>query len=160
MGNVQMSKDNIKLIRWIAKTTLITVLLITACFSVILGIMIKAYQGGTDISRDIIGSWECVQFYKNQKSFLVPDTQEIIATIDDSGGVKLQGSSNASIFRGDHTGTYTLEGGSVMLIDMGEDAQWSCPCVFTKDGLLRLTIPEMEVVLYLSKKEINNNEVS
>lgn len=146
----QAEKKKVKLIGWITKTTLILVALIAICFSIILGIMIKSYKGGVDVSNDIIGTWECVQFYKNQKSFTVPDNQELIVTID-SGNVKMHGSENASILRGDHSGTYTIEGGSVMIIQMGEDS-WSCSCVFTQDGLLRLTISEMQVVLYLEKR--------
>jgi len=147
---VQITRTRIKLVGWITKTTLILVALIAVCFSIILGIMIKSYKGGVDVSNDIIGTWDCVQFYKNQKSFTVPDNQELIVTID-SGNVKMHGSDNASILRGDHSGTYTIEGGSVMIIQMGEDS-WSCSCVFTQDGLLRLTISEMQVVLYLEKR--------
>lgn len=147
---VQITRTRIKLVGWITKTTLILVALIAVCFSIILGIMIKSYKGGVDVSEDIIGTWDCVQFYKNQKSFTVPDNQELIVTID-SGNVKMHGSENASILRGDHSGTYTIEGGSVMIIQMGEDS-WSCSCVFTQDGLLRLTISEMQVVLYLEKR--------
>ena len=146
----QITKNRIKLVGWITKTTLILVALITVCFSLILGIMIKSYKGGVDVSEDIFGTWDCVQFYKNQKSFIVPDNQELIVTID-SGNVKMHGSENASILRGDHSGTYAIEGGSVMNVQMGEDS-WSCSCVFTQDGLLRLTISEMQVVLYLEKR--------
>ena len=142
--------ENGKIIGWIAKTTIILIALIAVCFSIILGIMVKSYEGGVDVSEDIIGTWSCIQFYKNQKSFSVPDNQEIAVTIDGSN-VKMHGSENASILRGEHSGTYTLEGGSVLIIKMGEDT-WSCPCVFTKDGLLRLTISEMQVVLYLEKR--------
>lgn len=146
----QATKNEIKLIGWVIKTTLILVALIAICFSIILGIMITSYKGGVDVSKDIIGTWDCVQFYKNQKSFTVPDNQEITVTID-SGNVKMHGSDNASILRGDHSGTYTIEGGSVLIVKMGEDS-WSCSCVFTQDGLLRLTISEMQVVLYLEKR--------
>ena len=146
----QATKNEIKLIGWVTKTTLILVALIAICFSIILGIMIASYKGGVDVSKDIIGTWDCVQFYKNQKSFTVPDNQEITVTID-SGNVKMHGSDNASILRGDHSGTYTIEGGSVLIVKMGEDS-WSCSCVFTQDGLLRLTISEMQVVLYLEKR--------
>lgn len=146
----ETNNKRIKLIGWVAKTTLIIVALIAICFSLILGIMIKSYEGGVDVSKDIIGTWDCIQFYKNQKSFSVPDNQELIVTID-SGNVKMHGSDNASILRGEHSGTYTIEGGSVMIIQMGEES-WSCSCVFTQDGLLRLTISEMQVVLYLEKR--------
>lgn len=139
-----------KIIGMVIRTTAILVALIAVCFSIILGIMIKSYKGGVAVSEDIIGTWDCVQFYKNQKSFSVPDNQELIVTID-SGSVKMHGSDNASILRGEHSGTYTIEGGSVLLVQMGEDI-WSCSCVFTQDGLLRLTISEMQVVLYLEKR--------
>lgn len=147
---IQTTNNNGKLIGWIAKTTIILVTLIAVCFSVILGIMIKSYESGVDVSKDIIGTWDCIQFYKNQKSFSVPDNQEITVTIDGSN-VNMHGSENASILRGDRSGTYTIDGGSVLVVKMGEDS-WSCPCVFTQDGLLRLTISEMQVVLYLEKR--------
>ena len=142
-------------IKWILKTTFFTVIIITICFGFILWTMIASYRGGTDISKDIIGKWDCVQFYKNQESFLVPDSQSIVVNID-SGTVNLQGSKNANIFRGaNRTGCYTVEGGSTLLIDMGGEL-WTCSCVFTSDGLLRMTISEAEVVLYLKKdKEID-----
>lgn len=38
-----------------------------------------------------------------------------------------------------------------MLIDMGDEL-WTCACVFTSDGLLRITIPEVKTVLYLDKE--------
>lgn len=136
---------------WITKTTAFTVALISICFSLILGIMIASYSGGTDISQDIIGTWDCTQFYKNQESFLVPDSQSIVVTIE-SGTINLQGSKNANIFRGaDRNGTYTVEGGSTLIIDMGGET-WTCACVFTSDGLLRMTVSEAEVVLYLKKR--------
>ena len=147
-----MKVESVKLARWITKTTLITVLLITICFSVVLVIMIQSYRGGADLSKDIIGVWACEQFYKNQKSFLIPDSQEVTVIIDEVGTIKIQGSSNASIFRGERAGTYTIEGGNIMMLDMGENEKWTCSYVFTKDGLLRLTVPEMEVVLYLQRK--------
>ena len=154
-----MKSESVKLAKWITKTTLITVLLIAVCFFAILIIMIKSYEGGADISKDIIGDWNCVQFYKNQKSFLIPDNQEITVKIDESGIIKIQGSNNASIFRGERVGSYTIDGGSVLMLNMGESENWACPCVFTKDGLLRLTVPEMEVVLYLQRKGgISNDE--
>lgn len=151
-NTMEMKSDdqNLKLALWVGKTTLVCVLLIAVCFAVILGIMIKSYNGGVDISESIVGTWDCIQFYKNQQSFQIPDNQEINVTID-SDNVKIYGSSNASILRGDRAGTYSIEGGSILVIKMGEDT-WSCPCVFTKDGLLRLTIPEMEVVMYLKKR--------
>lgn len=139
-----------EIIGWVIKTTIVLVSLITVCFLVITGIMVSSYNGGIDVSEEIIGTWECVQFYKNQKSFSVPDNQEIIVTID-GGNVKMHGSENASILRGDRSGSYTIEGGSVLLVEMGKDT-WSCPCVFTQDGLLRLTISEMQMVLYLEKR--------
>ena len=85
-------------------------------------------------------------------SILIPDSQEVTVIIDEVGTIKIQGSSNASIFRGERAGTYTIEGGNIMMLDMGEDEKWTCSYVFTKDGLLRLTVPEMEVVLYLQRK--------
>lgn len=113
--------------------------------------MVSSYSGGTDISEEVLGIWDCVQFYKNQESFLVPDSQSIVVTIE-SGSVRLQGSKNASIFRGaDRTGTYSIEGGSTLLINMGDEI-WTCSCEFTSDGLLRITISEAEVVLYLQKR--------
>jgi len=137
--------------KWIIKTTVFTVALISVCFVVILGIMLASYGGGTDISQDILGTWDCTQFYKNQESFLVPESQSIVVTID-SGTINLQGSKNASIFRGaNRNGTYTVEGGSTLIIDMGGE-MWTCACVFTSDGLLRMTISEAEVVLYLEKR--------
>ena len=137
--------------KWVVKTTAFTVVLITVCFAIILGIMLSSYGGGTDISQDIIGTWDCIQFYKNQESFLVPESQSIVVKID-SGSINLQGSKNASIFRGaDRTGTYTVEGGSTLIVDMGGE-MWTCSCVFTSDGLLRMTISEAEVVLYLQKR--------
>lgn len=154
-----MKSESVKLAKWITKTTLITVLLIAVCFSAILVIMIQSYGGGTDLSKDVIGDWNCVQFYKNQKSFLIPDNQEVTVKIDESGIIKIQGSNNASIFRGDRAGTYTIDGGNILMLNMGESENWACPCVFTKDGLLRLTVPEMEVVLYLQRKGgISNDE--
>ncbi len=138
-------------LKWIVGTTLFTVAIVAACFFSILGIMIASYSGGTDISEDIIGTWDCVQFYKNQESFLVPDSQSIVVTIE-SGSVRLQGSKNASIFRGaDRTGLYSIEGSSTLLINMGSE-QWTCSCVFTSDGLLKMTVSEAEVVLYLQKR--------
>lgn len=138
--------------KWIVKTTIFTVALISICFVAILGIMLASYAGGTDISQDIIGTWDCTQFYKNQESFLVPESQSIVVTIG-SGTINLQGSKNASIFRGaDRNGTYTVEGGSTLIIDMGGET-WTCACVFTSDGLLRMTISEAEVVLYLEKRQ-------
>lgn len=139
-----------KIIGWIIKTTMVLVALITVCFLVIMGIMVSSYNGGNDVSEEIIGTWECVQFYKNQKSFSVPDNQEIIVIID-GGNVTMHGSENASILRGERGGTYTIEGGSVLLVKMGDDV-WSCQCMFTQDGLLRLTISEMQMVLYLEKR--------
>lgn len=137
--------------RWIVSTTLFTVVIIAICFCAILGIMIASYNGGSDVSEDIIGTWDCVQFYKNQESFLVPDSQSIVVTIE-SGSVRLQGSKNASIFRGaDRIGSYYIEGGSTLLVNMGNE-QWTCSCVFSSDGLLRMTISEAEVVLYLQKR--------
>ena len=154
-----MKSESVKLAKWITKTTLITVLLIAVCFSAILVIMIQSYEGGTDLSKDVIGDWNCVQFYKNQKSFLIPDNQEVTVKIDESGVIKIQGSNNASIFRGERAGTYTIDGGNILTLNMGESENWACPCVFTKDGLLRLTVPEMEVVLYLQRKGgISNDE--
>ena len=145
-----MKERNSKL-KWVVKTTLFTVAIITVCFGIILGIMVSSYSGGTDISEEVLGIWDCVQFYKNQESFLVPDSQSIVVTIE-SGSVRLQGSKNASIFRGaDRTGTYSIEGGSTLLINMGDEF-WTCSCVFTSDGLLRITISEAEVVLYLQKR--------
>ena len=139
--------------KWIIQTTAFTVILISACFIVILGIMLSSYGGGTDISQDILGTWDCTQFYKNQESFLVPESQSIVVTID-SGTINLQGSKNASIFRGaNRNGTYTVEGGSTLIIDMGGE-MWTCACVFTSDGLLRMTISEAEVVLYLGQYRI------
>lgn len=146
----QEKHSKYRIVGWTIKTTLVLVTLISVCFLVIMGIMVSSYNGGDDVSEEIIGTWECVQFYKNQKSFSVPDNQEIIVTID-GGNVKMHGSENASILRGDRSGTYTIEGGSVLLVKMGEDI-WSCPCVFTQDGLLRLTISEMQMVLYLEKR--------
>ena len=154
-----MKSESVKLAKWITKTTLITVLLIAVCFSAILVIMIQSYEGGTDLSKDVIGDWNCVQFYKNQKSFLIPDNQEVTVKIDESGVIKIQGSNNASIFRGERAGTYTIDGGNILTLNMGESENWACPCAFTKDGLLRLTVPEMEVVLYLQRKGgISNDE--
>lgn len=143
-------EDKKKILFWTCKTTLICVLLVSVCFAVILGIMFKSYDSSTNIEESINGTWKCVQFYKNQKSFLVPDNQEIVISIE-GGSVKMYGSGNASILRGERGGTYTIEGGNIMVITMGEDTL-SCPCVFTNDGLLRLTIPEMEVVLYLERR--------
>ena len=143
-------EDKKKILLWTFKTTLICVLLVSLCFAVILGIMFRSYDSSTNIDETIIGTWDCVQFYKNQKSFLVPENQEIVIFIE-SGSVKMYGSSNASILRGERGGTYSIEGGNIMVITMGEDVM-SCPCVFTNDGLLRLTIPEMEVVLYLERR--------
>ena len=138
-------------VKWIVKTTAFTVVVITVCFAVILGIMLSSYGGGTDISQDIIGTWDCIQFYKNQESFLVPESQSIVVKID-SGSINLQGSKNASVFRGaDRMGNYTVEGGSTLIVDMGGE-MWTCACVFTTDGLLRMTISEAEVVLYLQKR--------
>ena len=137
--------------KWIIQTTAFTVILISVCFITILGIMLASYGGGTDISQDLLGTWKCTQFYKNQESFLVPESQSIVVTID-SGTINLQGSKNASIFRGaNRNGTYTVEGGSTLIIDMGGE-MWTCACVFTSDGLLRMTISEAEVVLYLEKR--------
>ena len=153
-----MKLESVRLIKWVVKTTCITVSLIVLCFSAILIIMIKSYGGKIDISENIIGNWNCIQFYKNQKSFLIPDNQKITVVIEKDGNIKTQGSSNASIFRGDRTGTYTMDG-NIITINMDENESWSCPCVFTKDGLLRLTVPEMEVVLYLQKggvKDVKN----
>lgn len=144
-------KERSSKLKWVVKTTLFTVAIITVCFGIILGIMVSSYSGGTDISEEVLGIWDCVQFYKNQESFLVPDSQSIVVTIE-SGSVRLQGSKNASIFRGaDRTGTYSIEGGSTLLINMGDEI-WTCSCVFTSDGLLRITISEAEVVLYLQKR--------
>lgn len=120
-----------KILGWVTKTTMILVTLITVCFLVIMGIMVSSYNGGINVSEEIIGTWECVQFYKNQKSFSVPDNQEIIVIID-GGNVTMHGSEDASILRGERSGTYTIEGGSVLLVKMGDDV-WSCPCVFTQD---------------------------
>ena len=113
-------KERSSKLKWVVKTTLFTVAIITVCFGIILGIMVSSYSGGTDISEEVLGIWDCVQFYKNQESFLVPDSQSIVVTIE-SGSVRLQGSKNASIFRGaDRTGTYSIEGGSTLLINMGD----------------------------------------
>lgn len=147
-----MNEDRIKLLKWISKTTIISVLLMIICFGGILSIMVYSYGGGTDISEEVIGKWDCIQFYKNQKSFQVPDSQEIVVAIESSGKITLTGSENASIFRGaTREGNYTMEGGSTLLVDMGNE-RWTCSCVFTKDGLLRMTISEAEVVLYLKKR--------
>ncbi|MBR4026586.1 MAG: hypothetical protein IKJ01_03370 [Lachnospiraceae bacterium] len=147
-----MDKDRIKLLKWVSKTTIINVLLMIVCFGGILSIMLHSYGGGTDISEDVIGEWDCIQFYKNQKSFQVPDSQEVIVAIESNGKITLTGSANASIFRGaTREGNYTIEGGSTLLVDMG-DEMWTCSCVFTKDGLLRMTISEAEVVLYLKER--------
>lgn len=137
--------------KWVAKTTVVNVLLVIVCFLIILVGMVLTYEGREDISQDVVGKWNCVQFYKNQKSFQVPDSQNISVTITSSGQVTLSGSDNASIFRGSmRQGTYTVDGGNTLLIDMGGEI-WSCQCVFTSDGLLRMTISEVELVLYLEK---------
>ena len=147
-----MNEDRIKLLKWVFKTTLISVFLMVICFGGILSIMMYSYDEGTDISEDVIGEWECIQFYKNQKSFQVPDSQEIVVTIESNGKITLMGSENASIFRGaTREGNYAMEGGSTLLVDMGNE-MWMCSCVFTKDGLLRMTISEAEVILYLKKR--------
>ena len=141
-----------RLVKWITKTTLINVLLVAVCFFGIIAVMLGTYKGSTDLTKDIIGTWDCEQFYKNQESFQVPDSQEIVITINENGEITLTGSANASIFRNaSRKGTYTIEGGSTMLIDMGEEL-WTCACVFTQDGLLRMTIPENKTVLYLKKR--------
>jgi len=141
-----------RLVKWITKTTLINVLLVAVCFFGIIAVMLGTYKGSTDLTKDIIGTWDCEQFYKNQESFQVPDSQEIVVTINENGEITLTGSANASIFRNAaRKGTYTIEGGSTMLIDMGEEL-WTCACVFTQDGLLRMTIPENKTVLYLKKR--------
>ncbi len=146
-----LKKDNNKMLKWVAKTTCINVLLVAVCFVSILAGMVVSYEGGEDISDAVIGNWKCVQFYKNQKSFQVPETQSINVSITDNGTVTLVGSKNASIFRGStREGNYTIEGGSTLYIDMGNEV-WTCACVFTQDGLLRMTISEAEMVLYLKK---------
>ena len=147
-------RTNRQLAKWVLSTTCFTVAIITVCFVAILAMMIFAYNGREDISSEIVGSWKCVQFYRNQESFQVPDSQRITVTIGDKE-ILLQGSDNASIFRGaDRHGTYEIEGGSTLLIDMG-NALWTCNCVFTSDGLLRITISEEETILYL-EREISN----
>ena len=148
-------RTNKQLAKWVLSTTCFTVAIITVCFVAILAMMIFAYNGREDISSEIVGSWKCVQFYRNQESFQVPDSQKITVIISDEE-VLLQGSDNASIFRGaDRHGTYEIEGGSTLLIDMG-NAIWTCNCVFTSDGLLRITISEEETILYLERN--TNNE--
>lgn len=145
-------EERIGLLKWITKTTIINVLLVAVCFFGIVAVMIGTYKGSTDLTEDIIGVWDCDQFYKNQESFQVPNSQEIVITICEDGEITLTGSANASIFRNaSRKGTYTVEGGSTLLIDMGEEL-WTCACVFTQDGLLRMTIPENKTVLYLKKR--------
>lgn len=147
-----MDKDRKKILKWVFKTTMVSVFLMIVCFGVILSIIIYFYEGGEDISEEIIGEWKCIQFYKNQKSFQVPDSQEIVVTIESNGKITLRGSANASIFRGAiREGNYTMENGNTMLVDMGKEI-WTCTCLFTKDGLLRMTISEAEVILYLKKR--------
>ena len=147
----QQVSDYKKIFKWVGKTTIVNVLLVVLCFLIILSGMILTYEGGEDVSEAIIGEWNCVQFYKNQKSFQVPKSQNITVTITSSGQVTLVGSDNASVFRGStRQGTYTVEGGSTLLIDMGGET-WTCQCVFTTDGLLRMTISEVEMILYLEK---------
>lgn len=147
----KQSSDYKKIYKWVRKTTIVNVLLVILCFSFILTSMVLTYESGDDISEAVIGEWNCVQFYKNQKSFQVPESQNITVTITSSGQVTLVGSDNASIFRSStRQGTYTVEGGSTLLIDMGGET-WTCQCVFTTDGLLRMTISEVEMILYLEK---------
>lgn len=67
-------KNKSNLFWWVAKTTLVNVLLVAICFAGILSAMLLSYEGGEDVSNEIIGRWDCIQFYKNQKSFQVPDT--------------------------------------------------------------------------------------
>ena len=138
--------------KWVIKTTVLTVMLITGCFLAILTVMVKYYQKGPDMLGDIIGRWECVQFYKNQKSFLIPKEQKIGIIIDGDGTIQIKGSDNASILRGNRSGDYTIENGNILKLNMNEDDVWECPCVFTNDGLLRMTVPELEVILYLRKE--------
>ena len=88
-----------RLVKWITKTTLINVLLVAVCFFGIIAVMLGTYKGSTDLTKDIIGTWDCEQFYKNQESFQVPDSQEIVITINENGEITLTGSANASIFR-------------------------------------------------------------
>lgn len=146
-----LKKDDNRILKWVAKTTCINVLLVAVCFVSILAGMVVSYEDGEDISDAVVGNWKCVQFYKNQKSFQVPETQSINVSITDEGKVTLVGSENASIFRGSiREGNYTIEGGSTLYIDMGNEV-WTCACVFTQDGLLRMTISEAEMVLYLKK---------
>lgn len=140
-----------RILAWVSRTTLINVLLVAICFAGILTVMIFSYEGGEDLSEAVIGNWDCIQFYKNQKSFQVSETQSINIEIDDKGNIALTGSENASIFRGaSRKGTYKLEGGNTLYVDMGNET-WTCTCVFTQDGLLRMTISEAEMVLYLKK---------
>lgn len=141
-----------ELVGWVTKTTLINVLLVAVCFIGILGVMLITYKSAPDLTKDIIGEWHCEQFYKNQESFQVPDSQQIVVTIRENGEITLTGSANASIFRNaSRKGTYIVEGGSTLRIDMGDEL-WTCACVFTSDRLLRITIPEVETVLYLDKE--------
>lgn len=148
--NTELS-NKCSILTWVSKTTLINVLLVAICFAGILTVMIFSYEGGDDISDAVIGNWKCVQFYKNQKSFQVPETQNINVSITDEGKVTLVGSENASIFRGSsREGNYKIEGGSTLYIDMGNEV-WTCACVFTQDRLLRMSISEAEMVLYLKK---------
>lgn len=150
------NRINRQLAKWIVATTCFTVTIITVCFAAILAMMIFTYGGREDISSDIMGFWRCVQFYRNQKSFQVSDSQRITVTIDDES-ILLQGSDNASIFRSaDRRGTYKIEGGNTLLIDMGNET-WTCDCVFTSDGLLRITIAEEETILYLEREISNEN---
>ena len=115
-----------RLIGWVTKTTLINVLLVAVCFIGILGVMLITYKSAPDLTKDIIGEWHCEQFYKNQESFQVPDSQQIVVTIRENGEITLTGSANASIFRNaSRKGTYTVEGGSTLLIDMGDELLWS-----------------------------------
>ena len=114
------------MIGWVTKTTLINVLLVAVCFIGILGVMLITYKSAPDLTKDIIGEWHCEQFYKNQESFQVPDSQQIVVTIRENGEITLTGSANASIFRNaSRKGTYTVEGGSTLLIDMGDELLWS-----------------------------------
>ena len=146
-----MNTNKGRILAWISKTTLINVLLVAICFAGILTVMVFSYEGGDDLSEAVIGNWNCVQFYKNQKSFQVPETQKITVQIDNEGNITLAGSENASIFRGAlRKGTYKLEGGNTLYVDMGNE-NWTCVCVFTQDGLLRMTISEAEIVLYMKK---------
>lgn len=147
----ERKRTNRQLAKWVLSTTCFTAAIITVCFVATLAMMIFTYSGREDISSEILGFWKCVQFYKNQKSFQVPDSQRITVTIDDEE-ILLRGSDNASIFRSaDRHGTYEIEGGSTLLIDMG-NTTWTCNCVFTSDGLLRIAILEEETILYLERE--------